>query len=283
MSTIQQKVELIWGNGFISGGTVIDNPSTGLTDPIPVSYGDIFMLISQSSDIINIFGSDNSTYSPIMSVIGGSTDPFTIPKGINRIRLVHYAMFENPDLYRLAEASEESGELACLVNLIGISGEIGLSKSGLYINTLPNINTVSITKIADEDQADLKKVFDDIEKRTINRFRTAFIRELNQCWKIGKRDIAECLICENKELLAVSLQYLTGIEMLTEQLNSSRINRYTSIDKITAQRTRVEFEETFRNELHVAVLGIDIPGSGCYVNEDPPEARRLITYIESTP
>jgi len=176
----------------------------------------------------------------------------------------------------------------CLIGFVGLSSSIEVSGSGLYLNTLPKINIVSVNKIADEDQKNgdpnlnFKKVMEDVESRTINRFRTEFIIELNKCYRISKREIAECLICENKELLAVALQYLMGVEMMTEVITSSRINRYTTIDKITAQYIRPEFEERFYSELHVAVIGIDIEGSDCFP-DDIPDHNCFISYVEETP
>lgn len=176
----------------------------------------------------------------------------------------------------------------CLIGFIGLSSSIGVSDSGLYLNTLPNLNIVSVNKIADEDQQNddpklnFEKVMKDIELRAINRLRTQFIIELNKCYKVSKRDIAECLICENKDLLAVALQYLMGAEMMIERTTSSRINKYTTIDKITAQRSRLEFEEQFYSELHVAILGIDIDNSDCF-EDGTPDHNRFITFTESTP
>lgn len=176
----------------------------------------------------------------------------------------------------------------CLIGFIGLSSSIEVADSGLYLNTLPNLNIVSVNKIADEDQQNndpklnFEKVMKDIELRAINRLRTQFIIELNRCYKVSKRDIAECLICENKDLLAVALQYLMGAEMMIERTTSSRINKYTTIDKIIAQRSRIEFEERFYSELHVAILGIDIENSDCFENGSPDHAG-FITVVEATP
>lgn len=170
----------------------------------------------------------------------------------------------------------------CLIGFIGLSSSIGVADSGLYLNTLPNINIVSVNKIADEDQQDYIQVMKDIEIRAINRFRTQFIIELNKCYKIGKREKAECLICENKELFAVALQYLMGAELMIERTTSSRINKYTTIDKIAAQRSQLEFEERFYTELHVAIIGIDIEGSDCF-DDETPDHTGFISVIETTP
>jgi len=169
----------------------------------------------------------------------------------------------------------------CLVGFIGLASSIGVSGSGLYLNTLPNITILSTNKIADSDQIDQTKVMADIETRAINRFRTQFIIERNKCWRVSKRNIAECLICENREILAVALQYLMAAELMTERINSERINRFTTIDRMTAQKSRVEFEEIFYTELHVAVLGIDIQESDCF--EHLTENNCLMKFDEFTP
>jgi hypothetical protein len=73
-----------------------------------------------------------------------------------------------------------------------------------------------------------------------------------------------------------------GVEMMTEVITSSRMNKYTTVDKITAQKIRPEFEERFYSELHVAVIGIDIEGSDCFP-DNTPDHNCFITYIEETP
>jgi hypothetical protein len=73
---------------------------------------------------------------------------------------------------------------------------------------------------------------------------------------------------------------LLGAELMTERIYSSRINRWTTIDKARAQELRREFEAryqggtiddvNFTGELTSAVYGIDINHNDCCVECDAP-------------
>lgn len=170
----------------------------------------------------------------------------------------------------------------CLIGLIGIGdGVLETPESGLYVTTLPDINFNEIGKIADSDQSDISKVWKDVELRGVLKFRTLFISELNNCHKINKIDLCECLICENKMLLATSLWYLLGAELMNERINSNRINRFTTIDKAKAKELRNDFMTLFHQELSISVSGIDIHSSECF--EEPIEEKRISTFTETTP
>ncbi|MBN2787422.1 MAG: hypothetical protein JXQ69_03765 [Paludibacteraceae bacterium] len=174
--------------------------------------------------------------------------------------------------------------LDCLKGLIGVkAGEVTPEPvTGLYVTSLPDINLVEIGKIADSDQLpgegqkDWTKLWLDVENRGILKFRTLFLSEINRCFRISNITIAECLICENKELLAVSLWYLLGAELMFERINSNRINRYTTIDKSKAKELRADLMELFHSELSTAVAGIDINNSTC-MEDSIIEERNLIT------
>ena len=148
----------------------------------------------------------------------------------------------------------------CLIGLIGVkAGEVTPEpSSGLYVTSLPDITLSELSKINDSDQTDWKKLWSDVESRSILKFRTLFLSEINRCHRISDKDVAETLICENKELLSVALWYLLGAELMWERINSSRLNRYTTIDRARAKDLRGEFMNLFQSELEVAVAGIDL-------------------------
>jgi hypothetical protein len=175
----------------------------------------------------------------------------------------------------------------CLTGYIGLASVAGTAESGLYLDALPGINLFNILKIADSSQKDgqnysAEKVFSDVQRRALAKFRTLFITEFNRCFKLYKRDIIDCLICENKALLAVALWYLTGAEMSEECLRSDRINRYTTVDRQKIKEQKSEFMEAFYTEISVAVAGIDIESSECFTHETP-ECGGLIQVIETCP
>jgi hypothetical protein len=178
--------------------------------------------------------------------------------------------------------------LDCLIGYIGLASSIGTAESGLYLDALPDINLNNTKKIADSGQREndvpsVEDVFNDVQQRSILKFRTFFTSELNRCFKVFKRDSIDCLICENKELLVVALWYLMGAEMLQERLGSERINRFTTVDRTRSKELQQTFMEEFFSELANAVPGIDIDGSDCFEDDEHPECTPFIKVIETCP
>jgi len=174
--------------------------------------------------------------------------------------------------------------LNCLLNYIGLASSVGTAESGLYLDALPGINIFNVTKIADKGQDyEGNKAFDDVEKRTIAKFRSLFITEFNRCHKLYNRDAIDCLICENKELFAVSLWYLMGAEMCEEFLRSDRINRHTTVDRQKIKESQASFLDAFYSEISTAILGIDLNGSSCFENIEQPECKSFVKVVQTCP
>ena len=76
------------------------------------------------------------------------------------------------------------------------------------------------------------------------------------------------IVCQNKDHFAEALLYCLGSELMTERINSSRINRWTTIDKPRAIELRKFFEARYKGgvydetqyegELTSAVYGIEL-------------------------
>lgn len=173
--------------------------------------------------------------------------------------------------------------LQCLKGLVGIKGCSGEEPgSGLYINSLPGVTLEMVDKIADAEQVTYLGVWKDIEDRTIRRFRTLFMAGLNRCFQINERTTVECMACENADLLATSLWYLLGKELMEERIYSNRINRYTTIDVDEAKELRDHFQVSFEEELEAALQGIDVQNSDCLATEtDCLQQNGAIHYRES--
>lgn len=144
----------------------------------------------------------------------------------------------------------------CLIGFIGFDGTVQTG-SGLHLTALPGISAYLLEGIKNRHEED-NQTFNNVEKRSVLKFRTFFINELNRCWRVSDVAKAECLICANKELLSVSLWYLMGAEMMAETIGSERTNRFTTVDLDKAQNLRDEYMDVLHAELHTAVSGIDI-------------------------
>lgn len=166
----------------------------------------------------------------------------------------------------------------CLFGYIGLSSahDVQPAESGLYVDALPDISYANIERLIDgEDNTDT--LWREIERRAIYKFRTLFIRQVNQCHKLNDIGKCECLICSNKPLLATALWYLIGAEVMYARQTSSRQNTYTSLDHGKAREVRAYFEDQFERELETAVRGIDIHNSPCFDSpEEQPEDRDII-------
>ncbi len=166
----------------------------------------------------------------------------------------------------------------CLFGYIGLSSEYDAqpAESGLYVDALPDISYANIERLTDKEE-DTDSLWQEIEKRAIYKFRTMFIREVNKCHKLSDVEKCECLICNNKELLAVSLWYMLGAEVMYTRQTSSRQNTYTSLDHGKAKDIRLYFEDQAERELETAVRGIDIHHSPCFTTiEEQPDERDVI-------
>lgn len=83
------------------------------------------------------------------------------------------------------------------------------------------------------------------------------------------------IVCNNKRYFANAYRLLLGIELMTERIYSSRINRWTTTDAKTADRLRKEFEVQYRGgqlgaegifyegELNKACSSIDLDLTDC--------------------
>lgn len=88
------------------------------------------------------------------------------------------------------------------------------------------------------------------------------------------------LVCNNKEYFMTAWAYCLGAELMTERIYSSRINRWTTIDKNRAMELRKEFEaryvggtinETkYAGELNNAVYGLSLNQNDCCIECDAP-------------
>lgn len=174
--------------------------------------------------------------------------------------------------------------LECFTDFIGLAGcQTGDPASGLFINSLPGITLERLDKIADSEQVTYLQVWREVQKRGLLRFRTSFMAELNKCYQINERVTVECIACENKDLLATSLWYLIGHELMIENIFSNRVNSYTTINKDEARELSDYYLTQYEKELKFAVQGIDVENSDCLNQETdcPIQQNGAIHFRES--
>lgn len=169
-----------------------------------------------------------------------------------------------------------------LKGYIGLSSSVSTAESGLYVDTLPDFSIEFLDNLT-LDEGGGQKLWEEIEQRALLRFRTSFIREINIVHRVNRREKCECLIIENKDLLATALWYIMGAELMHTRQTSSRMNAYTTILQDKAAELKSHFERQFERELTTAVNNIDIHNSACFDSENQPEPRQLVQFHSFTP
>lgn len=125
------------------------------------------------------------------------------------------------------------------------------STSGLYINVDLPITLDMLNKIKETDQADLKAMWDEIQDRGIKKF----IIRVKQGYRelFGVCNVEDTWFDDNKEDLSFALLYYLGSELMIERIFSTRINRYTTIDRKKAEELKMLFDEEFPTQLKAAL------------------------------
>lgn len=145
--------------------------------------------------------------------------------------------------------------------------------SGLFINKDLPISLEQIDGIADEEQKTFLGVWDEIQNRALKKFPIvvkAGYRELFQVCNID-----EDWFCTNKEALAMPLLYYMGAELMFERAYSSRINRWTTVDKSKAEGLKREFDREFQIQLKAALE---------IIHESPcGEGGDIFSFVETLP
>lgn len=80
----------------------------------------------------------------------------------------------------------------------------------------------------------------------------------------------DAVVCNNKLLFRNALWYLLGYELMNERMFSSRVNRFTTIDRSRAEELRGFFLEEFERELDSTVDGIQLDDNDCCLQCDAP-------------
>jgi hypothetical protein len=86
----------------------------------------------------------------------------------------------------------------------------------------------------------------------------------------------DAIVCQNKTLFTRSYWYLLGIELLTEQLYSSKINQFTTIGLQKAKELREEYQVEYMKSLEQVAGGFKLNCDCCI------ECNEIVQVREST-
>lgn len=150
--------------------------------------------------------------------------------------------------------------LSCFIDFVGLSYCAGIYEqpgSGLYLNSLPGISIESIDKIADSEQITYLGVWDDVQKSAVAQFRIDVLAEIKKCFKLDRDCDYDTLICANAETLVQAWKYALGVWLMIFRINSTRLNRFTTIDAKKAEELRDFYQVEYEKALNQAVLLMD--------------------------
>ena len=75
----------------------------------------------------------------------------------------------------------------CLLDYIGLQGcTVGTPESGLYLNELYGINLENVDKLADDQQVTYSGVWDDVQKRALNKLHSLVQAEFSKRYRIKR-------------------------------------------------------------------------------------------------
>jgi len=72
------------------------------------------------------------------------------------------------------------------------------------------------------------------------------------------------LICQNKTLFSRAYWYLLGIEVLTEQLYSSKLNQFTTVNLQRLNELRAEYQVEYSKSLEQVAGGLKL-SCDCFI------------------
>ena len=157
--------------------------------------------------------------------------------------------------------------MECLIDYIGFfnCADQPDPPSGMYINTLPGITLESIDKIATNEQVTYLQVWADAQKEASIRFLNDFKIELNKCYTLSNKCDYGDMICDNIDHLLVAWRYLLGNQLMLYRVNSTRLNRFTTVDKKQAEELVNYYQIEYEKALQLSMKLIDV--SGCCKQE----------------
>lgn len=167
----------------------------------------------------------------------------------------------------------------CLLDYIGLKiCGTETSASGLFINSLPGISLESIDKIADSEQITYKGVWNDVQTEAAARFYVDVVNELTKCYSLQPYCDYEDIICDasNKLKLANAWRYLLGNQLMLFRLYSTRLNRFTTVDKEQAEQLRDHYQVEYEKALILAAKLLNVSVCECIQCGGNPE---VVTWL----
>lgn len=168
----------------------------------------------------------------------------------------------------------------CFIDHIGIKSEG--DTEGLFINQLPGVTLKMINGITETEQATFTGLWDEVQKRTLRKFKKDYLSKFKNKYVGFCCDEEACnpetIACDNIELFEDAWMYCLGTELMIERLYSSRLNKFTTIDKDQASELKDFFQVEYEKALNYAIKYI--PKA---IIDQCFECRSQVDYVEVLP
>jgi hypothetical protein len=172
--------------------------------------------------------------------------------------------------------------MQCFIDYIGLKGAPGAPGSGIFLQQLPGLTLENIEKIREADQESIGVMWADVQLRALRRFKKDYLRAfrtryVGECCMPEECD-PEVLACAYPDLFVDAWLFLLGSEMMIERLYSSRLNRFTTIDREMAAELKDHFQVEYEKSLEqvIAMLPREVMNR-CY------DCEGNIAQVESLP
>lgn len=172
----------------------------------------------------------------------------------------------------------------CFIDYIGVNGgsEGEAPASGLYINQLPGVTLKMIEGIKETEQNAFVDLWNDVQQRAMRKFSKDYKGKFENKYVGFCCDDEECdpetICCDNKALFVDAWMFCLGTELMIERLYSSRMNKFTTIDKEQASELKDFFQVEYEKNLNHAIK--HLPKA---IIDNCFECRSSVVYVERLP
>lgn len=159
----------------------------------------------------------------------------------------------------------------CLIDYVGIRicEDQDETESGVWINSLPGISLESIDKTASEDQLTYAGLWTDVQSCAWEILKLDLLQDIAECFDITCEFDVEDVICTNKNKVLNAWRYLLGNQLMIFRINTSRLNRFTTVDADQAQKLADYYQVKYEAALYQAAKLIDMSFWSNELKSDP--------------
>lgn len=168
--------------------------------------------------------------------------------------------------------------MSCLLNYILLDGVAPVTpNSGLFLNRELTLPVAKVSSLANNEQQTLSGIWTEVQNKAIKKFVIRLKLGMQELFS-RCNDVDDTWICANKEDLAMPFMYYLGSELMIEVIHTTRINRFTTIDRDRASEMKDEFDREFPIQLKAALQIINSKADVVKV-----QSGEVFDYVDAIP